>query len=150
MPLPDSGSRCGGSILPYWIGKFYSGKLTRRPTATANLYFILSEHLSQTEMQYHFFTRSPFCFLHEYGGFKAEILPSSTAFILRNWRLQLDNTTAHRSQAAQHALLKNGVSEIFPACVLAWHVSNREPLALMTRRVVAHRASASIAILFLT
>ena len=45
--------------------------------------------------------------------FVAEILPSATAFFGGNWRVQLDNTTAHNSQAAQHALLQNGVPEVF-------------------------------------
>ena len=88
------------------------------------------------------FSRSPFCFLHEYRGFVAEILPSVTAFFVRNWRLQLDNTTAHRSQAAQHALLQNAVPEVFfqPACL-----PDMNPIengwALMKRRVVARRLS---------
>ena len=45
--------------------------------------------------------------------FVAEILPSATAFFGGNWHLQLDNAIAHRSQAAQHALLQNGVPEVF-------------------------------------
>ena len=73
--------------------------------------------------------------------FVAEISPSSTAFFGGNWRLQLDNATAHRSQAAQHAILQNGVPEVFfqPACS-----PDMNPIenvwALMKRRVVAHGA----------
>ena len=73
--------------------------------------------------------------------FVGEILPSATAFFGGNWRVQLDNATAHRSQAVQHALLQNSMPEVFfqPACLP--DVNPTENVcALMRRRVVA-RAS---------
>ena len=73
--------------------------------------------------------------------FIAEILPSATAFFGGNWHVQLDNATAHRSQATQQALLQNGVPDVFFQPVRSLDMNPTENIcALMKRRVVARGA----------
>ena len=77
-----------------------------------------------------FFSPSSFYFLHEYGGFAAEILPSTTAFFVRNWRIQLDNATGQEPISSACPSTEWRAWSLLPACVLAWHESNRERLGI--------------------